>query len=929
MKLVCGSFDFLQRRGACSSPAVIISFPSMSDSSSMRSSVRASMLLGRPQTTPMGPRTRQSTIRVSTVSEDAGPSSSTVAEASAPAMSPTFSPSSLPVSRSNSMSPKPLPSTPSPIQPKPLPSPIARTPSLPLLSGGPQLPSFTSIASPLLDEEFSGRNSAGGRTGSPLARSPSAGPSTPQTPLPSFSERHKMSSESEDDEETVPAYTYTQERDSVPQFPPMVLESISAPAKVSPIYQAHPKFVPPPAIKFETSTVPWKSMPLEAALWTFNSKELQEIVSRAIRSSSQESFIRLLTIDNLDNVLPNELERLEAERATTQARYRFLVHRRTMLFQALNSSSTAQARPEDAGSVSVVNKLTAQLAETITDCDLRLEELLKTNDQIAQVNKLMDIHSASALAIALRKLNGSYARRTKDLNTARDRIFQLESELDDAWKEAEKVAAELDDYETALSADDTEAVIETAEIVPVPLSPPGSPPPSVIPLKRRGSIPMKPTLMEVRTLSSPSSPTSRTVLLPQSGSGSPAAPTQFVFPPVALRQQSEDHDNSDAVSVRSFKSNKSSKSTQGAKVLRTSSVQAAKKRSFRASQGSLRINPAASHGRKHSTGSGRKTPFVEDAPPIPDLPLHFVNPAASAGVQLLKGGMSQEFGYHGPPSANASSTLLHFDGIHGRQGSASTTGTASTSGSRLRPQEVAIPSTGITISQPLPSPVPTLRRQASLDTVCTVGKTTIAAIDAYRGKPVDDIYLRTGGTGSRTPRSTAPFSPIGPYSSTNIPTNIPWDDEEIQIIPRTPPYRSQTFNGRSSIDNPALPPRPPPKDPAKTIPSMWMNVDAVKATPTARSASSPMAASTSHSSNSGSSPVSMAASIPLSNISGASATASAVSETSSGLSRRSTTYDRLKGLTKRYSTSIPLFNVKVPKTGMKRVDEGRIGTSSG
>jgi hypothetical protein len=41
-------------------------------------------------------------------------------------------------------------------------------------------------------------------------------------------------------------------------------------------------------------------------------------------------------------------------------------------------------------------------------------------------------------------LNGSYGKRTADLGNARDRIAQLESELEDAWKEAKDMAADLD-----------------------------------------------------------------------------------------------------------------------------------------------------------------------------------------------------------------------------------------------------------------------------------------------------------------------------------------------------------------------------------------------------------------------------------------------------------------------------------------------------
>ena len=74
-----------------------------------------------------------------------------------------------------------------------------------------------------------------------------------------------------------------------------------------------------------------------------------------------------------------------------------------MLFHALNSSYLQKGQKGEEDDL-LVSRLTAQLAETIGDCDQRLEELLRVNDQIAQINKLLDVHSASALAIALRKV---------------------------------------------------------------------------------------------------------------------------------------------------------------------------------------------------------------------------------------------------------------------------------------------------------------------------------------------------------------------------------------------------------------------------------------------------------------------------------------------------------------------------------------------
>lgn len=177
-----------------------------------------------------------------------------------------------------------------------------------------------------------------------------------------------------------------------------------------PIVKTIPKAIsltPPPHITFDPVPVQWKGISLEAAQWTYTSKELQSIVSRAIRSSAQVSFIRLLSTETLDHSLPAELERLSTLKAMTQSKYRFHVHRRTMLLQALNSFTLSPGdkhKDGDDGGVAITTKLVSQLSETTADCDRLMEELLQIADQQAQIGKLQDVHWASALAIALRKV---------------------------------------------------------------------------------------------------------------------------------------------------------------------------------------------------------------------------------------------------------------------------------------------------------------------------------------------------------------------------------------------------------------------------------------------------------------------------------------------------------------------------------------------
>jgi hypothetical protein len=78
-----------------------------------------------------------------------------------------------------------------------------------------------------------------------------------------------------------------------------------------------------------------------------------------------------------------------------------------MLFHALNTSSITPKKGSE--SEWLVSKLTAQLAETITDCDQRLEDLFRINDQITQISRLLEVHSSSALAVALRKVNNLFS----------------------------------------------------------------------------------------------------------------------------------------------------------------------------------------------------------------------------------------------------------------------------------------------------------------------------------------------------------------------------------------------------------------------------------------------------------------------------------------------------------------------------------------
>ncbi|KAH9926983.1 uncharacterized protein B0H18DRAFT_305828 [Fomitopsis serialis] len=226
----------------------------------------------------------------------------------------------------------------------------------------------------------------------------------------------------------------------VPSTPSTPL--IAAPAVK--VIKKTPTLSPPPAVSFDAPPVPWRAMTLEAAQWSLTSEQLQEIVSTAIRTSAQEDFIRLVSRHTLDVELVQELERLDSLKATTQAQYRFNTQRRLMLLQSLNALSFA---PGDPSSQEALSNLTAQLAALAASCDRLMETLLTVAEQRAQIQRLQDVHVASALAITLRKLNASYGRRVNEAKEGRAKIAELQAELEEAWGVAEELAQEMDDLD--------------------------------------------------------------------------------------------------------------------------------------------------------------------------------------------------------------------------------------------------------------------------------------------------------------------------------------------------------------------------------------------------------------------------------------------------------------------------------------------------
>lgn len=189
--------------------------------------------------------------------------------------------------------------------------------------------------------------------------------------------------------------------------------------------------IPAALMELTPEPLPYNHLTLDAAHWTLTSTELQNLVSSAIRQSAKEQLIRLLPPSIIDTRMPEDAAHIERSWDTAAARWRFEAHRRNMLLHALSASGAD-------------SDLLTQLSVTLSNLDLHAQSLLHAVTHRAQLAAAQDTHRASALAVALRKLNASYARRTRDLDKARAHIAVLRNEVYEAWKHAEEQTAKVD-----------------------------------------------------------------------------------------------------------------------------------------------------------------------------------------------------------------------------------------------------------------------------------------------------------------------------------------------------------------------------------------------------------------------------------------------------------------------------------------------------
>lgn len=260
-----------------------------------------------------------------------------------------------------------------------------------------------------------------------------------------------------------------------------------------------------------------KTLTLSAAQWTLDSSDLQAIVSRAIRSSAEPSSIRLLPLDVLDKELAEEEKKLESERMEAMAKYRFGVHRRTLFMQSLNLATQTLASASSADSHSQASQVLSNLSALSALQDENTESILRTSAQLSELRILREAHSTSALSVALRKLNASFARRTREIASLKEQLEQLQAERDEAWRVAEDLAKEMDeraeweDLEGEDFDDLTEVVVNGQRVVATPatltrvsrlgvkLRVPGVGPRVVIPGASRSPIKRRPSPLSVVT----------------------------------------------------------------------------------------------------------------------------------------------------------------------------------------------------------------------------------------------------------------------------------------------------------------------------------------------------------------------------------------------------------------------------------------------
>jgi hypothetical protein len=146
-------------------------------------------------------------------------------------------------------------------------------------------------------------------------------------------------------------------------------------------------------------------------------------------------------METVDSDIPEEVHRLEMQRTDVKTRYKMLTRRRTNLYAQLTGHLDG-TEPEDPANIL---RTVENLKEISAELDRLAEDLHSADEQIAQLTSLRDVHSASALAMALRKLNASFLKQIGEAEALRQQVETLQAERDEAWSQAVDVANDYDD----------------------------------------------------------------------------------------------------------------------------------------------------------------------------------------------------------------------------------------------------------------------------------------------------------------------------------------------------------------------------------------------------------------------------------------------------------------------------------------------------
>lgn len=219
-----------------------------------------------------------------------------------------------------------------------------------------------------------------------------------------------------------------------------------------------PRVPMPFSPNFDIEDVRFRGLTLDAARWTFTTEQLEAIVKRAIRHSADPFSIRLLPENLLCKELPAELEKLELEREELKAKYKYQYSRRVATLNSLNAC-LSESNPS-VGVSPPARRLLDDLRDIGLSCDYLSQCLFKVSERISQIRGLQDGHSASALALALRKINGGFLKATAEASEWKAYCNEALSERDDAWALAERLEEELEEVKGRLQKQGLSEVLE-------------------------------------------------------------------------------------------------------------------------------------------------------------------------------------------------------------------------------------------------------------------------------------------------------------------------------------------------------------------------------------------------------------------------------------------------------------------------------------